>query len=207
MYRSTLPIWGDSNRRELARGIQSHCLLAAVRSATDPLSIAAHNTQPFRFDQLTFLHNGYLEDFAARWMRPLRQSLSETAYRAVSGVSDSEHVFAIVLDEWLRQSEAEAETRLSRAVEAAVRRLLASAALLDARALLTLVVSDGQQLLAARAAHRAECPTLYRFDEPEGGGVSFASEPLDSQAGWTPIAVGSLCRVRLGQPPKSWELA
>lgn len=205
-YRSTLPIWGDANREDLDRAIESHCLLSAVRSATDPLSIAVSNTQPFKFDTLCFLHNGYLQNFAARWMRPMRENLSERAYQSLSGVSDSEHVFALIVDEWLARAETAPAERLLAAVEAAVRRVARLAEELGARALVTLLVADGAHLVGVRSSHDAAPPTLYIKSEPARGSVYFASEPLDDGNSWIPVTPDRTWLASLEKPPTDREL-
>jgi glutamine amidotransferase len=156
VYRSTLPIWGDPNRQDLGRALESHCVLGAVRSATDPLSIAAANTQPFKFDKLCFLHNGFLENFAARWMRPLRETLSEHVYSSLSGTTDSEHVFGLIVDEWLARAGSDPDQRLESATRAALARLADLGEKLAARALLSNALCAGRargwrRLLCVRA--------------------------------------------------------
>ncbi len=100
VYRCTLPIWADVNREHLGRAIRSRCLLAAVRSATDPLGLSHANTQPFAAGSLSFVHNGYVRDFDRAIARPLRSSLSDEQYARLRGSTDSEHVFAVLLDEY-----------------------------------------------------------------------------------------------------------
>jgi glutamine amidotransferase len=200
VYRSTLPIWGDANRQDLNRAVESRCLLSAVRSATDPVSIAVGNTQPFKFEDLCFLHNGFLRDFANRWMRPLRKTLSERAYACLRGVSDSEHIFALIVDEWLARADRDSASRLQGAVEGALQRLAELAEKLGEEALLTLLVANGKELVAVRSARNAKAPTLYALDDGLRG-VYFASEPLDGEREWRALAEGQLWRAHLDAPP------
>lgn len=190
VYRSGLPIWADANRLGLGRAIRSHCVLAAVRSATDPLSHALPNTQPFVYGPLAFLHNGYVKPFRASVLRPLRQSLADEAYRIVRGDTDSEHYFALVVDEWLRAEGMHERPRV--ALEKATRRLLALSESVGGVALVAAALAEagpsgepGTSLVLERAAHGGSAPSLYV--QRRGAELTFASEPLDGQPGWEPL--------------------
>ena len=192
VYRSTLPIWGDANLRDLGRTVDSRCLLAAVRSATDPLGIAMHNTQPFRFENLSFVHNGYVEGFRATLRRAVIQNLSDEVYRSVAGDTDSEYLFAMVAERWRRATTQDAEERLIEAARGSVLELKRLARERSLKALCTLVVCDGQRLVAVRAAQGARSPTLY-VRKSESSAIWFASEPLDaSLSGWRAVRDESL---------------
>jgi ergothioneine biosynthesis protein EgtC len=188
-YRTPAPIWSDINRASLGRTIRSRCLLAAVRSATDPLGVSAANTQPFTAESLSFLHNGYLRGFRERLMRPLREGLSDPTYAAVRGDTDSEHIFATLLEAHRRQR------NLVSAVRDAVSHVLNLARQADTVALLTLMVADGSSLVGVRAATGAEPPTLYLNAATEG--VRLASEALDT-SDWQLLAPGIVYEIRDG---------
>jgi glutamine amidotransferase len=165
-------------------------MLAAVRSATDPLSVSAANTQPFRFRELLFAHNGFIERFDSTLRRPMRERLSDSAYDCVTGTTDSEHLFALLVENRLRES---APGALARAVRAAVKEARALSDLHARRGLFTVLAADGTDLVAARAAVGDEAPTLYyRVD----GAACIASEPLDDRPGWTLLGSGSMLVAR-----------
>lgn len=198
LYRSTLPIWGDLNRSDLSRANTSHAMLAAVRSATDPLSISGANTQPFRFGELSFVHNGYLEQFRDSLRRDVCERLSDTAYQLLRGDTDSEHFFALVVDGWLSRATNEPLTRLIGAVQSAVQAIRVLVQERSLKALLTLVVSDGRHMVAARAAYHATSPSLYVRRDRGSAAIYFASEPLDpAQQDWQPVADGSIVSATL----------
>lgn len=203
VYRSTLPIWADANRAQLCRAVRSWCLLAAVRSATDPLSISQANTQPFGAGPLAFLHNGYFGGFSPALARRLRRDLSDDAYVQIRGTTDSEHLFAALLDEYTRAAAAPAAERLWQAVERTLARIRALTAELGSPALLSLVVSDGTSLVGVRTAVGARPPSLYVLHR-DGGERStvVASEPLDDDGGWQRLAEHHALRVHLGEEPE-----
>lgn len=202
IYRSTLPIWADVNRSELGRAVRSHCIVAAVRSATDPLSVAAANTQPFRFDRLLYAHNGFIDGLDGRLRRELAGSLSDVAYGVISGNTDSELIFARLVDAWLAGPDD--EQRLARATTATVRTLLNLCEAARRRALFTLLVSDGRELIAVRAASNEQAPSLYLR---KNHAAWLASEPLDDEPGWQPVPEGAVVAARADAPPRIEALA
>jgi glutamine amidotransferase len=210
LYRCTLPIWGDANRGDLGRVADSHCILAAVRSATDPESISTHNTQPFRYQTLSFVHNGYIEGFRRTLRRAVCERLTSSAYDNIAGDTDSEHLFALIVDAWLRGALAGEPSgasapreRLVTATREALGLMRSLARERSLKALFNVLVSDGQHLVAVRAGERAKSPSLYYKRSPERA-IWFASEPLDA-GDWTPVADESVLSVdvagRLEQVP------
>jgi glutamine amidotransferase len=187
VYRSILPIWADVNRAHLGRAIESSCFVSAVRSATDPLSVSHANTPPFVAKHLLFAHNGYIKDFAPKLKRKLRCLLSDERYAGLCGDTDSEHIFALFVDEYARATLRSEPEPLARAVQVTVQRIRQLAAESDTPVLLTLVATDGSSMMGLRAADGAEPPSLYVL-HVEGhaafGGTVFASEPLDGDASW-----------------------
>ena len=193
IYRSTMPIWGDVNRGDLGRTVASTLLLAAVRSATDPTSIAPLNTQPFSFKSLSFVHNGYVEGFRQVLRRRVCESLSDEIYANVAGDTDSEHLFALIANHWLGAPERAPAERLVLAVRQALGQLRKLARQYSVPALLTLLVSDGDYLVAARGAENARSPSLYLKHVEPSRQTWFASEPLDTEgSSWVPVADDTL---------------
>ena len=199
-YRSVFPIWADVNRRALCRTVRSSCVLAAVRSATDPLSVSPANTQPFCHGSLSFVHNGYIDGFSTTVLRRLRSELSDEQYARIQGNTDSEHLFALVLDEHARGAAQSPAERLSDAVRRALLRARALAVEAEKKALFSVVVADGNALFAARLATGAEPPSLYA--RPLELGALVASERLDDDPGWTPLAPDSALLVERGLAPR-----
>lgn len=188
VYRSTQPIWGDPNRSDLGRTVTSSCMLAAVRSATDPISIAAMNTQPFRFERLSFVHNGFVEGFRRTLRRAVCEDLDDAAYANIAGDTDSEHLFAMIVSAWLARADDAPELRLVRAVTAAVKRLRVLARERSLVLLLTMVVSDGERMVAVRASETGKSPSLYLRRAEASQATWLASEPTDfAQVGWEPV--------------------
>jgi gamma-glutamyl hercynylcysteine S-oxide hydrolase len=205
VYASTLPIWADANLPHLGRALRSHCMLAAVRSATDPLTVAHANTQPFASGSLLFLHNGFVESFRTRVRRRLCSALSDERFAGIAGTTDSEHLFALVLEELDRRGGPGGGAHvLLEAAGAAVRKVIGWAREAGAQAHFALILADGTSLAALRMATEPEPPTLYLLAEPGAlaPGVVVASEPLDDDARWRRIPAGHGVVATLGAPPQ-----
>ena len=69
-YKSTAPIWADSNLRALAPLLHSGLWVGNVRSATVPETITKMDTPPYCVGDLVFSHNGFIREFAEK-VRPL----------------------------------------------------------------------------------------------------------------------------------------
>jgi glutamine amidotransferase len=175
-YRSVLPIWNDANLPPLSRYVESGCVLASIRSATPGLAVDLSNCQPFQQDLILAVHNGYIENFRQTLYRPMRDRLSDALYESIQGMTDSEHLFALLLNEW--------HNSLEISLEAALHNTLATvfdlAQLYQVSVGANLIAADGQRLVASRFSNRSPAPSLYwlRDDPVFPEAVVIASEPL-----------------------------
>ena len=175
IYKNTQPIWSDSNLPSISRYIESGCTLAYVRSATVGQSVDLSNCQPFRYNRLMFVHNGFIKNFRQTLYRPIRDRLSDVTYQLVNGTTDSEHIFGLFVNEL-------AATNLT--LETALRNSLNTLAELanfnGVEFSANIIVSDGHQLVASRFASQKVPPSLYwlRDDPNFPEAVIIASEPL-----------------------------
>jgi gamma-glutamyl hercynylcysteine S-oxide hydrolase len=60
-WRSAAPLWGDVSFDSVAPALRSHCVIAAVRSATVGMPIEASATAPFTDGQWLLSHNGVVD--------------------------------------------------------------------------------------------------------------------------------------------------
>jgi glutamine amidotransferase len=60
-WRSAAPLWGDVSFDSVAPALRSHCVLAAVRSATVGMPIEASATAPFTDGHWLLSHNGVVD--------------------------------------------------------------------------------------------------------------------------------------------------
>ncbi len=204
LYVNTLPIWADANAPHMGRAIRSGCLVAAVRSATEPSSIAQANTQPFASGRLAFVHNGAVVDFRRKVQRRLCDELSDARYTQIAGTSDSEHLLALIThfrDGLEAQDQPES---LLRATVLAVKFLSGLAVEAATRADYSIVIADGGSLIALRSSTHGEPPTLY-VSEPSSAlapGLIVASEPLDGSGGWRPLPPEHALVAKMGSAPQ-----
>jgi glutamine amidotransferase len=192
VYRNTQPIWSDANLPSLLSYVESGCVVANVRSATPGLPVDLSNCSPFRFGQMLATHNGFIRRFRETLYRRLREALDDEHYRAVHGVTDSEHIAAFVLSRWSREG-GDLASALARALET----LFGWGAEAEVDLSCNLIFTDGRQLVACRAANRDPVPSLYFLkDDPRfAGAVLVASEPLFESPGWESFPEGGILTV------------
>ncbi|HEX9729995.1 MAG TPA: class II glutamine amidotransferase [Gemmatimonadales bacterium] len=211
LFRSVSPAWSNMNLVEIARVTRSPRILAHVRAATQGIGVAEANCHPFRWGSVCFMHNGDVGGFH-EIRRPLLRSLSDVAFDTIRGTTDSEHVFALVVDELQAEPAGGGPGRLAAALTRALRRVLALRGAAEAvdHVYFNAVLTDGRDTVACRfttdAARNAD--TLYvhrgrRYEvlarrsqmvacEPELSSLIVSSEPLSDDAGWDPLAIGNL---------------
>jgi glutamine amidotransferase len=169
LYRSSLPIWADRSFASMAGVIATGATLGAVRSATEPVWPDVTNIPPFESGDYLFAHNGSIDGFRDGPSSALRRGLSERRDAGILGTTDSEVVFALVLDQL------DGGADLASALVSAVR------AVTDvAPARLNLVLTDGLRIAAT-----AFGDTL--FVRQDGDGVYVCSEPFDHSPAWKQI--------------------
>ncbi len=190
IYRNTLPIWNDVNLPSLSRYIRSGCMLANVRSATPGIAVDLSNCQPFQHQTLMAVHNGYIDRFRKTLLRPIRERLSDEAYAAVHGTSDSEHMYGLFLDAYAATQD------LRGAFKQMLRVMLDLAAEYHTDFSANFVITDGKTLIASRFANRDPVPSLYWLkQEPTlPASILVASEPF-FEGEWQPFADRSLLTV------------
>ena len=186
-YKSTLPIWNDINLPELSRYIESGCVLAYVRSATAGQALDMSNCQPFRDGRLLFIHNGFISNFRKTLYRPIRERLSERIYQSVNGTTDSEHIFALFLNELEASGNSTKDGNTSHwsiveALQSTLLTLTELAKTYNVSFSANVMISDGHHIVASRYAYDTTAPSLYwiKDDSTYPDSVIIASEPMFS---------------------------
>lgn len=210
LFRSVTPAWSNQNLLEMARVTRSPCILAHVRAATSGLPVAETNCHPFTSGRYAFMHNGDVARFhqIRRW---LLADLSDSAFTAIKGSTDSEHLFGVFLDEAAEgdiQNAPDRGAALANALERALSRVVA----LGERAKSGLprpagIAEDEDHGYINCAVTDGVCSVACRFttdrDEPSslyvrqaGRSVIVASERLTQEHGWQKVPRESLVIVR-----------
>ncbi|MBI2970751.1 MAG: class II glutamine amidotransferase [Gammaproteobacteria bacterium] len=217
VFRSITPAWNNRNLHNLARVVDSDCILAHVRAATQFSGVNEANCHPFRFRQYLFMHNGDIGGFRAV-RRRLLDSVCDEAFGNVYGSTDSEHFFAVLIDQLLRSSQNgdPAET-LAAAMSMTIHRVTEIVARHGGgeASYLNCAVADGDCAVVSRFTddHAEDPESLYYFTgqlypcaEEDGRKgempVIVSSERLTGDPGWEAIPPNHVVLLRRDQAPE-----
>ena len=89
-WRSPAPLWGDTSFESVAPALRSHCVVAAVRSATVGMPIEVSATAPFTDGHWLLSHNGVVD----RTVLPLTSTAESVCDSAMLAAT----IFALGLD-------------------------------------------------------------------------------------------------------------
>ena len=95
-FVSVNPAWSNRNLRNLAPKIRTECFIAHVRAASVG-EVSESNCHPFQYKNLLMMHNGGVENFGLI-KRKIREPLTDELYNWIKGQTDSEHIFAYLLN-------------------------------------------------------------------------------------------------------------
>jgi glutamine amidotransferase len=179
-YRTATPMWADRSFASIAGVIEAGAVVAAVRSATAPLPVDASGCAPFTAGPWLFSHNGAVTGWSSGVGVTMRRMVTDDRARAIEGATDSEVLFALVLDR-LDAGECAAD-----AVGAVVRSVGA-----DRGGRLNVLLSDGDEIVATTWGD-----TLFTCSS--NGTVIVASEPFDDDISWQAVPDRSLVRATTG---------
>ena len=208
-FKEVSPAWNNPNLVDIARVTKSSCILAHVRAATVGGQISRSNCHPFTWKQFVFMHNGTVHGFS-RIRRELRKTLSDEAYDLIKGSTDTEHLFAVFVDQISQLTTpnhddiALALTRTIKVIEDLKKSLNVSSV-----SSLNLVVTDGKSLVASKySTDNSEVNSLYYSSGVEYGckqgeveikscdqknsSVLIVSEPLTKDKCWNKVDNGTL---------------
>lgn len=214
VFKDITPAWNNQNLLNLARVTKTRCLLAHVRAASVGLPVQQLNCHPFARRRYSFMHNGVVGGFR-KIRRPLLESLSDAAFDAILGSTDSEHLFAVMMDHLDRiDGKGDPLAGMEEAIRVAIDRTeeLRREAGVDDPSLLNLALCDGRRAVASRFVSDGPKPanTLYvhfgghyqcdggicRMVADGGrGAVIVASEPLSEDPGWEAIPPNHLVTI------------
>ncbi len=198
VYTNPMPIWSDPNLPALAASLESPLWLGFIRSATEGSPVSHANTQPFMDQELMFMHNGYVEEFAHTLRPTLVDRLSAPVAAGIRGNTDSEYLFALLRQLLLDDAELSIEAALA-ALYLQLDDMVGTHI-----ALLNLVVSEGKHLYAARHAFNHASPSLYYTtdDDTWPGAQLVASERLTESDFWQPVPEHHLLVLAPDEPPE-----
>ncbi|HEX8038438.1 MAG TPA: class II glutamine amidotransferase [Chryseosolibacter sp.] len=205
-FVSVNPAWSNRNLRKLAPKIRTECFIAHVRAASVG-EVSESNCHPFQYRNLLMMHNGGVENFS-RIKRRIREPLTDDLYNWIKGQTDSEHLFAFLLNHLYSASPASInpETVMD-AFENTFRELKKIMAQngIEEAAYLNMMVTNGNFFVGTRYTTdpQLEPLTLYHSEggryvvedgissmkapEDDDHAVLIVSEKLTEENHWTPI--------------------
>ncbi len=175
------PIWHDPDLPALLGRLRSGAMIAALRNGTPGLPVDASGVAPYVRDGWAFCLNGFVPGFRLRHMRGLRAQLSDASYASLTGVSDTETLFLLILERMAAGAE---PVGAMVAIGELVRDRLAPGE--DAPLTMALGSADGLWFLNSSAGGPVNSLYLGVDVEPLGAGVTLASERLSAD-GWEPV--------------------
>lgn len=233
VFHSVTPAWNNRNLRSIARVVASPCVLAHVRAATEGSEVDLANCHPFNFGRHLLMHNGSIGAFK-QVRRRLVADLSDEAYGVMRGSTDTEHLFAVFVDELLKHGDPlddafdapNGAARLAEHLAATLARVLAAVKAADggAPSFLNVAVSDGVHAAVSRFTSHPTLPpdSLYtlhdhiypttsqefaqRRSEEEGQAVVVSSERLTTDAAWRAVPPNHIVAFSRGQAPRLFPL-
>lgn len=215
VFTDVQPAWSNRNLFRLSGKIRSTHFFAHVRAASEGSFVNEFNCHPFQYEQFLWMHNGRIAGFP-RIKRTLRASLRDDFYALIQGTTDTEHAFAVFLNQLAARLDDYTADDLRAAFLATIRQIGEWQAQggIAGPTHLNFAVSDGFNVLVSRyvSTPGVEPPSLYistgdRFEVYEGRyrmlppvghpeAVIIASEPLTAErTDWHPVPRNHLIMV------------
>ena len=204
-FVSVHPAWSNRNLRNLAPKIRTDCLIAHVRAASVG-EVSESNCHPFQYKNMLMMHNGGVENFS-NIKRKIREPLTDELYNWIKGQTDSEHIFAYLLNDLFRNHKTLSPEAVVDAFEntfRALKKMMAENNIHEA-AYLNMVVTNGLFIVGTRYVTdpKEEPLTLYHSEgsryvvedgvtqmmapEDDDQAVLVVSEKLSDDKDWTLI--------------------
>lgn len=101
LFHQITPAWNNRSLQSIARVVASPCIMAHVRAASPGSEVNLANCHPFGYGGYLLMHNGHVGAFR-RVRRRLLETLSDEAFNVVKGSTDTELLFAVFVDEIIR---------------------------------------------------------------------------------------------------------
>ena len=217
-FRSITPAWSNQNLLELSKVVKSSCILAHVRAATQHIAVTETNCHPFKHGRWSFMHNGDIGGFG-KVRRPMQALLSDASFDVIGGSTDSEHFFALLLDELRREDNPHTTTAMALAMSRAVQK---TSDLVDKYApgefiYLNAALTDGENAVTVRyttdepqhasslylnEGHQYVCEegVCWMADPGDDMGTAIvSSEPLSSEPSWRAIKPNAMVVIQNGK--------
>jgi len=215
VFRSITPAWNNRNLHNLARVVASPSIYAHVRAATQSSGVNEANCHPFRYRKYLFMHNGDVGSFH-KVRRRLLETICDEAFSNVFGSTDSEHFFAVVIDELLKLNGEDSAMVIAGALDNAIKRVVDIVRQYgdSEPCYLNIAVGDGRNAVVSRYSNdpAGKPESLYWYTgklyEPcvegwaQGNEIIVSSERLTADPGWQAITPNHMIVLQDGQKPQ-----
>ena len=216
LIRSSETALGDALFHRVSGVVASETVVAHVRQATQGKN-SVLNCHPFQHGRWVFAHNGDIENFDE-----VRETLKQHVYpkyrRYILGETDSEVVFSIFLSRLSENGPIDRHPKIEHAMDALADTVRLVRTVADRRGLkelarLTMVVSDGVNLVAHQGGKELYCST-YKSRCPDRDQCAYfsaeceapsktgfvnhliiSSEPLGGQNIWSEMVPGEFVAI------------
>ena len=168
-YRRERPMWTDPDLPAIANATHASSFVAAVRSATIGMPVTESAAAPFLDGRWLFSLNGVVKGWPDS-MLPLASRLPTRDLLTLEAPTDAALLWALVRHR-LRDGAPLAD---------AVRETVAEVARAAPGSRLNVLISDGDELVAATFGHALSLRT-------DGDAVLISSEPLDDDPSWRAV--------------------
>ena len=165
---------------------------AHIRDATIGMPVSQANCHPFQSGSYLWMHNGHLDEFD-KCRRLLMASLSDTSFNMIKGNTDTEHLFALFMDEVEHQQVSNSRQLLEALSRTIVRiNSIRKESGCNLGAQMNFALSNGVCSLFTRLSMNSEMapPTLHY--QQKGEALIVASEPLSETEDWLPVNNGEV---------------
>jgi len=184
-FVSVNPAWSNRNLRNLAPKIRTECFVAHVRAASVG-EVSESNCHPFQYKTLLMMHNGGVENFSAI-KRKIREPLDDQLYEWIKGQTDSEHIFAYLINYLINNHKVITTATVIDAFEytfSSLKKLMAAHGIHEA-AYLNMVITNGSFIVGTRyvTSPKEDPLTLYHSEGSRyvvEGGISQMVAPEDN---------------------------
>lgn len=160
-FKSTQPAWNDESLKHMVGLIRTNCFVGHVRASTVG-DVNVYNCHPFNFNDWLFVHNGTLHDFVD-FKRVLRRSLDDDIYNFIKGHTDSEHFFALVMQQLKQINGMNANLEnVAACVQKAIQQVHDWQKIHDMESFsrINCLLTDGNRMIAVRYVSYPDAPAL-----------------------------------------------
>jgi predicted glutamine amidotransferase len=202
LFKESDPAWASENLSEICSQINARIFMAHIRAASTG-AVQRTNSHPFKYKNILFQHNGYLENFD-KIRRDMHSELSDEFYNCIKGTTDSEAFFYLALTYGLaKDPKAAFEKSIKFLIKAYKKHKLKpefnlSCAMSDGKSIYTIRYSINRRANSQFYSNDKNClKNIYDSDMQMMSGVLIVSEPIDhGDDRWKEMPINSFSTIQ-----------